>query len=117
MSERPFLPKETAFFDSSTLKGCQKPVVRRLAVNSRHPPKRGWQPFQISIPAPARERAPEDLARDLILMSVQDDTKSRWIFGRWRGAREAHIRSDLQRASNEASGQKDKRVSIILKVN
>ncbi len=30
---------------------------------------------------------------------------------RWRDASEAHIRSDLQRASNEASGQKTKRKS------
>jgi hypothetical protein len=34
-------PPVTVFFDSSTLKGCQKPGVRRLAVNSRHPPKSG----------------------------------------------------------------------------
>jgi hypothetical protein len=30
-------------------------------------------------------------------------------------AGEAHIRSDLQRASNEASGPKDKRISLMLK--
>jgi len=57
-------------------------------------------------------------------MSVQDGTKARRILGRWRGASEAHIRSDLQRASNdlsavalakvEASGPKDKRISAAL---
>jgi hypothetical protein len=47
-------------------------------------------------------------------MSVQDKTKARRILARWRGASEAHIRSDLQRASNEASGPKDKRISLIL---
>jgi hypothetical protein len=34
---------------------------------------------------------------------------------RWRDASEAHIRSDLQRASNEASGSKDQRISLNLK--
>jgi hypothetical protein len=48
-------------------------------------------------------------------MSVQDVTKARRIFNRWRGASEAHIRSNLQRASNEASGLKDKRISLSLK--
>jgi hypothetical protein len=47
-------------------------------------------------------------------MSVQDETKARWIPGGWRGASEAHIRSDLQRASNEASRPEDKRISLIL---
>ena len=47
-------------------------------------------------------------------MSVQDETKARWIPGCWRGASEAHIRSDLQRASNEASSPEDKRISLIL---
>jgi hypothetical protein len=47
-------------------------------------------------------------------MSVQDGTKARRILGRWRGASEAHISSDLQRASNEASGPKDKRISATL---
>jgi hypothetical protein len=49
-----------------------------------------------------------------IPMSVQDETKARWIPGGWRGASEAHIRSDLQRASNEASSPEDKRISLIL---
>jgi hypothetical protein len=57
-------------------------------------------------------------------MSVQDETKARWIPGGWRGASEAHIRSDLQRASNdlsaialataEASRPEDKRICLIL---
>jgi hypothetical protein len=50
----------------------------------------------------------------LIPMSVQDETKARWIPGCWRDASEAHIRSDLQRASNEASRPEDKRISLIL---
>jgi hypothetical protein len=49
-----------------------------------------------------------------IPMSVQDETKARRIPGGWRGASEAHIRSDLQRASNEASRPEDKRISLIL---
>jgi hypothetical protein len=51
----------------------------------------------------------------LIPMSFQDETKTRWILDRWRGASEDHIRSDLRRASNEASGPKDQRISLILK--
>jgi len=49
-----------------------------------------------------------------IPMSVQDEAKARWIPGGWRGASEAHIRSDLQRASNEASSPEDKRISLSL---
>jgi len=45
-------------------------------------------------------------------MSVQDE--KRWIPGCWRGASEAHIRSDLQRASNEARSPEDKRIRLIL---
>lgn len=48
-------------------------------------------------------------------MSFQDGTKARRILDRWQGASEAHIQSDLQRASNEASGPKDQRISLILK--
>jgi hypothetical protein len=48
-------------------------------------------------------------------MSLQNETKARRILGHWRGASEAHIRSDLQRASNEASGPKDQRISLLLK--
>ena len=48
-------------------------------------------------------------------MSFQNKTKARRILDRWQGASEAHIRSDLQRASNEASGPKDKRIGLILK--
>jgi hypothetical protein len=48
-------------------------------------------------------------------MSFQDETKARRILDRWRGASKAHIRSDLQRTSNEARGPKDKRISLILK--
>jgi hypothetical protein len=51
---------------------------------------------------------------NIIPMSVQDETKARWIPGCWREASEAHIRSDLQRASNEASSLEDKRISLIL---
>jgi len=47
-------------------------------------------------------------------MSVQDEIKARRIPGCWRGASEAHIRSDLQRASNEAGSPEDKRISLIL---
>jgi hypothetical protein len=47
-------------------------------------------------------------------MSVQDETEARWIPGGWRGASEAHIRSDLQRASNEAGSPEDKRISLTL---
>jgi hypothetical protein len=49
-------------------------------------------------------------------MSVQDGTKARRILGRWRGASEAHIRPapSGQRARNEASGPKDKRISATL---
>jgi hypothetical protein len=50
-------------------------------------------------------------------MSVQDETKARWIPGCWRDASEAHIRSDLQRVSNEASSPEDKRISLILNAN
>src|SRR5258708_1981597 len=50
------------------------------------------------------------LARILIPMSFQDETKARRILDHWRDPSEAHIRSDLQRASNEASGSKDKRI-------
>jgi hypothetical protein len=48
-------------------------------------------------------------------MRVPDETKARRIFGLWRGASEAHIRSDLERAGNETRGQKDKRIGLILK--
>jgi len=51
----------------------------------------------------------------VIPMSFQDETKARRIFGLWRDASEAHIRRDPPRASNEARGQKDKRISLILK--
>jgi hypothetical protein len=59
-------------------------------------------------------------------MSVQDEAKARRIPGCWRGSpqrraalicsgsSEAHIRSDLKRASNEASSLEDKRISLIL---
>jgi hypothetical protein len=47
-------------------------------------------------------------------MRVQDEAKARWIPGCWRDASEAHIRSDLQRASNEASSPEDKRIGFIL---
>ena len=47
-------------------------------------------------------------------MSFQGETKARRILDLWRGASEAHIRSDLQRASNEASSPEDKRISLIL---
>jgi hypothetical protein len=50
-------------------------------------------------------------------MSFQDETKARRILDLWRGASEAHIRSDLQRASNDATGPKDKRISLILKAH
>jgi hypothetical protein len=50
----------------------------------------------------------------MIPMSVQDETKPRWVPGCWPGAREAYIRGDLQRASNEASSPEDKRISLIL---
>jgi len=53
----------------------------------------------------------------LIPMSFQDDTKARRILDLWRGPSEADIRSDLQRASNEAKGPKDKRISVILKAH
>jgi len=48
-------------------------------------------------------------------MSFRAGTKARRILDRWQGASEAHIRGDLQRASNAASGSKDKRISLILK--
>jgi hypothetical protein len=48
-------------------------------------------------------------------MSFQDETKARRILDRWRGASDAHIRSDLQRVSNEASRSKNQRISLILK--
>jgi len=47
--------------------------------------------------------------------SLSNETKARRILDRWQGVSEAHIRSDLQRASNEASGPKDKRIGLILK--
>jgi hypothetical protein len=62
----------------------------------------------------------------LIPMSVQDETKARRISGCWRGSprsradrvcsdsSEAHIGSDLQQASNEASSLGDQRISLIL---
>jgi hypothetical protein len=52
-----------------------------------------------------------------IPMSVQDETKARRTFGLWRGAREAHTHCGLQRAGNEARGQKDKRIRLILDAN
>jgi hypothetical protein len=53
-------------------------------------------------------------AADLIPMSVQNEPKVRWIPGCWRNASEAHIRGDLQRASNEPSTPEDKRIRLIL---
>jgi hypothetical protein len=50
-------------------------------------------------------------------MSIQDEIKARRIFGLWRGASEAHIHSDTQRASNEARGQKDQRMDLSMKAN
>jgi hypothetical protein len=50
----------------------------------------------------------------VIPMRVQGETKARRIPGCWRDASEAHIRSDLQRASNEASSLEDQRISLIL---
>ncbi len=47
-------------------------------------------------------------------MSFQAETKARRILGGWRDASEAHTRSGLQRASNEASSSKDQRISLIL---
>jgi hypothetical protein len=43
--------------------------------------------------------------------------KARRIPGCRRGASEAHIRSDLQRAGNYASSPEDKRMSLILNAN
>jgi hypothetical protein len=54
---------------------------------------------------------------ELIPIRFQDETKARRILDRWRDASEAHIRSDLQRASNKADGSKDQRMSLILKAN
>jgi len=48
-------------------------------------------------------------------MSFQDGTKARRILDRWQDGSEAHIRSDLPRASNAASGSKDQRMSPIWK--
>jgi hypothetical protein len=53
----------------------------------------------------------------VIPIRFQDETTARRIPGRGRGASEAHIRGDLQRASNEASSPEDKRISLILKAN
>jgi hypothetical protein len=53
----------------------------------------------------------------LIPICVQDESKARRIPGCWRGASEAHIRSDLQRASNEAGSPEDKRIRLILNAN
>jgi hypothetical protein len=50
-------------------------------------------------------------------MSFQDETKARRILDLWRGASEALMRSDLQRASNDARGPKDKRISLISKAH
>jgi len=50
-------------------------------------------------------------------MNFQNEIKARRIFGLWQGASEGHIHSDLQRASNEARGKKDQRISLILKEN
>jgi hypothetical protein len=50
-------------------------------------------------------------------MHVQDETKARRIPGCWPGASEAHIRNDLQRASNAASSPEDKRIGLILNVH
>jgi hypothetical protein len=50
-------------------------------------------------------------------MHVQDETKARRIPGCWQGASEAHIRNDLQRASNAASSPEDKRIGLILNVH
>ena len=48
-------------------------------------------------------------------MSFQDGAKARQILDRWQGASEVHIRSDLQRVSNEGSGSKDQRIKLSLK--
>jgi len=48
-------------------------------------------------------------------MSFQDEAKARRILDCWQRASEAHIRSDLLRASNKAGGSKDQRISLILK--
>ncbi len=53
----------------------------------------------------------------IIPIHVQDETKARRIPVCWQGASEAHIRSDLRRASNAASSPEDKRISLILNVN
>jgi hypothetical protein len=45
-------------------------------------------------------------------MSVQDETEARRDLDLWRDASEAHIRSDLSRASNEARGPKNQRISL-----
>ena len=50
----------------------------------------------------------------LIPMSFQGETKTRRLFELGQGPSQAHIRSDRQRASN---GQKDKRMSLILKAH
>jgi hypothetical protein len=50
-------------------------------------------------------------------MNFQNEIEARRNFGLWQGASEAHIRSDLLRASNVARGRKDQRVSLILKAN
>jgi hypothetical protein len=89
----------------------------------------GWFPpaprTRAAIPPPGKslkKTRPEGGCRPagqarFIPMSVQDETKARRIPGCWRGASEAHIRSDLQRASNEASSPEDKRISLILNAN
>ena len=53
----------------------------------------------------------------LIPMSVQAEIKARRTFDLGPGASEAHTRSGLQRASNAARGQKDKRMSLIWNAN
>jgi hypothetical protein len=51
----------------------------------------------------------------LIPMNFQVETQARRILGRWRGASEAHTRSGLPRASNEAGDPIDQRISLNLK--
>ena len=53
----------------------------------------------------------------LIPMRFQDEPKTRRTLSLWRGANEAHIRSDMQRVSNEARGSKDQRIRLILKAH
>ena len=100
--------------ERTTKPAPKRPAALRVAPNlacgfvaRRLQPAAGMRPPRASPQA--------KLGATNVIVFMFMTTKARRISGLWRGASEAHTRSGLKRASNEARGPKDKRIGLILK--